>query len=67
MFKETNKDAFKATAAVLKDAKAGKRYILSVGKHAAIIKRVPSGLKYLELQSPIQANNTWHDLNAAVL
>ena len=67
MFKETNKDAFKAAAAVLKDAKAGKQYILSVGKHAAIIKRVPSGLKYLELQSPIQANNTWHDLNAAVL
>lgn len=47
----------KDTAKILLGLDKNKEYMLATGRHAAIIKNTDDGLKYLELQSPIQ--NGW--------
>lgn len=42
----------------LDEMEHGKQYLLSVGKHCAIVKRTEQGYKYLELQSKI---GSWSD------
>lgn len=51
------KREIKETAALLKTLELNKEYYLAVGKHAAIVRRLESGVEYLELQSKNQ--NGW--------
>lgn len=44
----------------------GKEYILSVGKHAAVVKKIGSGYQYLELQRDAGFNG-WRPLNTNTL
>ena len=54
---------FKATHEVLKNAEKGKQYLLSTGKHMAVVKYDGSNYQYLELQKPDMDNNKWNTLN----
>lgn len=47
---------------VLDQMKKGKEYYLSVGRHAAIVRRAESGFQYLELQSADK--NGWIDFSS---
>ena len=47
----------KEVAEILKGIDQDKEFILSAGKHSAVVKRTADGLQYLELQSPIE--NGW--------
>lgn len=61
--------AIKAAEKALANIKAGskKEYILSVGRHSAVVKRLANGnYMYLELQSGC-GNNGWHELTAFTL
>ncbi len=51
------KKEISGTMQVLNTLELNKEYYLSVGKHAAIVRRLESGVEYLELQSKIQ--NGW--------
>lgn len=51
------KKEISGTMQVLNTLKLNKEYYLAVGKHAAIVRRLESGVEYLELQSKIQ--NGW--------
>lgn len=55
-FREEHFNAVKAARAVLKNVEDGKEYILSVGAHAAVVRKNPETgvLEYLELQSGIK-------------
>lgn len=47
----------KEVAEILKGIDQDKEFILSAGRHSAVVKRTADGLQYLELQSPIE--NGW--------
>lgn len=49
------------TIELLKNLDMNKEYYLAVGKHASIVRKLESGLEYLELQSQIQ--NGWKSFN----
>lgn len=49
----------KEVADILKGLDQDKEYILSAGKHSAVVKRTADGLQYLELQSPFESGNGW--------
>lgn len=51
------KKEISGTMQVLNTLELNKEYYLAVGKHAAIVRRLESGVEYLELQSKIQ--NGW--------
>lgn len=51
------KKEISGTMQVLNALELNKEYYLAVGKHAAIVRRLESGVEYLELQSKIQ--NGW--------
>lgn len=51
------KKEISGTMQVLNTLELNKEYYLAVGKHAAIVRRIESGVEYLELQSKIQ--NGW--------
>lgn len=51
------KKEIQGTVELLKNLELNKEYYLAVGKHAAIVKRLESGVEYLELQSKTQ--NGW--------
>ena len=51
------KKEISGTMRVLNTLELNKEYYLAVGKHAAIVRRLESGVEYLELQSKIQ--NGW--------
>lgn len=52
-FVEKDYNDFKAVGKLLKNTEVGKEYILSTGRHAAIIRKdKEKGWEYLELQSP---------------
>lgn len=55
-FREEHFNAVKAARAVLKNVEDGKEYILTVGAHAAVVRKNPETgvLEYLELQSGIK-------------
>lgn len=65
-FTEKSVNDFKAVNEVLKKVEYGKNYILSTGKHVAIIRRLEdSGFQYLELQSA--TDNGFKKLTTSVL
>ena len=47
---------------LFKNMKLNTEYILSTGRHRAIIRKTNSGIEYLELQSPIPTENTFKPL-----
>ena len=47
---------------LLKNVQPGKEYILTAGKHAAVVRQTETGIEYLELQSGFR-KNTWYPLN----
>lgn len=49
------------TRDILLNLDVGKEYYLSVGAHAAIVKRTEEGVFYLELQSRYTENNGWQN------
>lgn len=57
---------FKGVWEVLDHAEDGKQYILSTGRHVAVVRKTADGFEYLELQSGIR-ENTWYKLDDEVL
>ena len=51
------------TMELMRDLEPGKEYYLSVGRHAAIIRRTETGAEYLELQSKLK--NGWTSFHNA--
>lgn len=51
---------FKAAATLVTEMKENKEYILSIGKHAAIVRKNGERFQYLELQS--ESGNGWNPL-----
>ena len=56
----------RATRSLLAEMKEGHEYILSTGKHAAIVRKGAKGYEYLELQDE-PARNGFHPLDKHVL
>lgn len=44
---------------IIKGIAENKEYILSTGKHSAVIRKTADGLQYLELQSSLEGGNGW--------
>ena len=61
----SSNDDFKAVGELVKNVIEGKEYILSTGKHAAIIRKTGGVYEYLELQT--ETHNGFHVLNNAKL
>jgi hypothetical protein len=57
----TNANDFTTAHDLLKGVEPGKQYFLTVGKHAAIVRRGASGIEYLELQGDV-AHSGWFSL-----
>ena len=55
------KKEIQGTMEVLKSLELNKEYYLATGKHAAIVRRLETGIEYLELQSKTQ--NGWMPFN----
>ena len=49
----------KEVAEILKGLDIDKEFILSAGRHSAVVRRTADGLQYLELQSPFDNDNGW--------
>lgn len=47
-----NGNDFTSAHQLLQNVKQGKEYIIAVGQHASVVRRVEDGIEYLELQSP---------------
>ena len=47
------------TAKILQGIEKDKEYILSAGKHAAVVRKTDDGLQYLEMQSAKEGGNGW--------
>lgn len=62
---ERNTNDFKACKAIFANMEVGKKYILTTGKHGALIQTDGVNYYYLELQS--KTNNGWHELNSESL
>lgn len=52
---------FKGVWQVLENAEDGKQYILSTGRHVAVVRKTADGFEYLEMQSALR-ENTWYPL-----
>lgn len=57
---------FKGVWQVLENAEDGKQYILSTGRHVAVVRKTGDGFEYLELQSAVR-EHTWYALDDAEL
>ena len=66
-YAERHTNEITATHRLLKRIQPGKEYILTTGKHAAIVKRTRANFQYLEMQSPYQGRNGWHSLDDEML
>lgn len=62
-----NSNDYSSVAELLKNVKQNKEYILSTGRHSAIIRKNGGAFEYLELQDPDKAKNGFKKLNNAVL
>lgn len=66
-FSLTSTNEIKSTVAIVKNIEKGKEYILSVGKHAAIVKSIDEKVYYLELQDKENNKNKWYNLTIGEL
>lgn len=57
---------YKGVWQVLENAEDGKQYILSTGRHVAVVRKSADGFEYLELQSAYR-EHTWYTLDDAEL
>ena len=62
-----NVNDYKGAKEVLLNAVENKLYILTTGKHAAVVKYDGTKYYYLEMQSGIEGNNTWKTLDDTAL
>lgn len=57
---------FTSAHELLSYVEEGKEYFFTAGKHAAIVRKTPTGFEYLEMQSGYRPN-TWYPLNDSEL
>lgn len=67
-FIETGSNEIRTAAKIIEKAEIGREYLLIAGEHAAIVRRTSENLaEWLELQSPVEEENTWSRLSVSVL
>jgi hypothetical protein len=59
VIKYTVKKEMKEVGDIITGIEPNKEYILSAGKHSAVIRKTDAGLQYLELQSQYEGGNGW--------